>query len=258
MAKSDVAKTNASLPADLLSDMAADAKTSFGNVTPEDYAIPFLNILQQMSPQVNKTDGAYIQGAESGMIYNTVTQKFYPGSEGVRVIPCAYKRMLIEWKPREEGGGLVAVHDPSSGILKEAKRDGARDMLPSGNYLQNTAHHYVLILGEGTAEQAIMPLSSTQLKKSRRWNSLMVNQRIDHQGKKLPAPPYAFSYSLTTVPESNEQGSWFGWQIGNPEMITDIELYQSAKNFGNSVQSGEVEVQPQDDSQTVTNDNSIL
>ena len=257
MAKSDVAKTNAGLPIGLLNDMVADAKTSFSNVTPEDYAIPFLNILQQMSPQVNKTEGAYIKNAESGMIYNSVSQTFYSGDEGVRVIPCAYKRMLIEWKPREEGGGLVAVHDPSSGILKDAKRDGARDMLPNGNYLQNTAHHYVLILGE-IAEQAIMPLSSTQLKKSRRWNSLMVNQRVDHQGKKYPAPPYAFSYLLTTVPESNEQGSWFGWNVGDPQMITDTDLYQAAKEFATSVQSGNVEVQPQEDPQVVSEDNAII
>ena len=255
MAKSDVAKTNANLPAELLNDMALDAKTSFSNVTPEDYAIPFMNVLQQMSPQVNKSDGAYIQGAESGMIYNSVSQKYY--SE-VRVVPCAYKRTLIEWKPREDGGGLVAVHDPSSGILKDAKRDGARDILPNGNYLQNTAHHYVLILGEST-EQAIMPLSSTQLKKSRRWNSLMVNQRIDNQGKKIPAPPYAFSYKLTTVPESNEQGSWFGWNIGDPEMVTDIDLYRSAREFAKSVQSGDVEVQPQEDPQVSNNeDNAII
>ena len=76
MAKSDVAKTNAGLPINLLNDMVADAKTSFSNVTPEDYAIPFLNILQQMSPQVNKTEGAYVKGAESGMIYNSVSSYY--------------------------------------------------------------------------------------------------------------------------------------------------------------------------------------
>lgn len=31
-----------------------------------DYAIPFLRVLQSMSPQLKKSDGQYIQGAEEG------------------------------------------------------------------------------------------------------------------------------------------------------------------------------------------------
>ena len=43
-------------------------------VTAEDLAIPFLRVLAQLSPQVNKRDGAYVDGAEAGMIYNTVAK----------------------------------------------------------------------------------------------------------------------------------------------------------------------------------------
>ena len=43
----------------------------FSEVTSEDLAIPFLRILQAMSPQKNKRDGAYVDGAEEGMFFNT-------------------------------------------------------------------------------------------------------------------------------------------------------------------------------------------
>ena len=54
----------------------------FSEVTTEDLAIPFLRVLAQLSPQVNKRDGAYIEGAEAGMIYNTVMNEVYDGEEG--------------------------------------------------------------------------------------------------------------------------------------------------------------------------------
>jgi len=51
-----------------------DARKGLGNLTQEDLALPFLKILGQLSPEVNKRDGKYVQGAEPGMIYNTVSE----------------------------------------------------------------------------------------------------------------------------------------------------------------------------------------
>ena len=49
----------------------ADANTGFGNMDTEDYALPFLRVLGQLSPETNKRDAKYVEGAEPGMIFNT-------------------------------------------------------------------------------------------------------------------------------------------------------------------------------------------
>ena len=49
----------------------------FEETTSQDMAVPFLRILAQLSPQVNKRDGAYVEGAEAGMMFNTVSNKVY-------------------------------------------------------------------------------------------------------------------------------------------------------------------------------------
>ena len=41
------------------------AGAGFSEVSTEDLAIPFLRILAQLSPQVNKREGAYVEGAEA-------------------------------------------------------------------------------------------------------------------------------------------------------------------------------------------------
>ena len=35
------------------------------NISQEDLALPFLKILGQLSPEVNKRDGKYVEGAEA-------------------------------------------------------------------------------------------------------------------------------------------------------------------------------------------------
>ena len=60
----------------------ADANQGLGQLGMDDLAIPFLRILSDTSPQIKKRDPQYIEGAESGMIYNTLTKEIYDGDKG--------------------------------------------------------------------------------------------------------------------------------------------------------------------------------
>ncbi len=124
--------------------MAEDAGAGFEEATSTSFAIPFLQILQSGSPQCKKSDGAYIKGAEEGMFFNTVTQELYDGEEGIVVVPCHFTNRLVEWKPRESGGGFVAEHQIGE-TPATTKDDKGRDLLPNGNTLVDTRNHYVLI-----------------------------------------------------------------------------------------------------------------
>ena len=73
----------------------ADAAQGAQNISQEDLALPFLKILGQLSPEVNKRDGKYVDGAEPGKIINTVTNELY---DNIDIIPCHYKRQYIEWQ----------------------------------------------------------------------------------------------------------------------------------------------------------------
>ena len=83
-----------------------------------------MKILQALSPEVNKREGKYIENAAAGDITNTVTKELYTEEQGCVVIPVAYKRMFLEWQPRESGGGLIKQHTDAS-ILSQTKKDTA-------------------------------------------------------------------------------------------------------------------------------------
>ena len=146
----------------------------FAETTTQDMSIPFLRILGNQSPQVDESDGAYVEGAKGGMLYNTVTNTVTSGKEGMLVVPCYYNRRYVEWKPRTEGGGYVASYLPDDPIVATATRnDKNEEVLPNGNLLTNTAQHFVLLVEGDQYSRCLITMSSTQLKKSRRWLSQM-------------------------------------------------------------------------------------
>ena len=74
----------------------ADANAGSQNITQEDLALPFLKVLGQLSPEVNKQNAKFISGAEPGMIVNSVTKELYDGAKGINVIPVHYERQYVE------------------------------------------------------------------------------------------------------------------------------------------------------------------
>ena len=217
----------------------ADANQGAQNISQADLALPFLKILGQLSPEVNKRDGKYVDGAEPGKIINTVTNKLY---DSIDVIPCHYKRQYIEWQDRGQSTGApVAIHEADSDVISQTVRGkDYKDRLPNGNYLDNTANHFVIYLNT-IPTSALISMKSTQLKVSRKWNSMMMGLKMQGKNGLFTPPTYSHVYKLKTVQMSNDKGTWFGWDVSKVGPVTDKSVYDMAKNFAISVGKGEVE-----------------
>ena len=236
-----------------ISSFEIDSGKGLGNMSQDDLALPFLKILGQLSPEVNKRDGKYVKGAEPGMIFNSVTGDLYDGAKGIQVVPCHYKLEYIEWRDRGEGSGApVAIHSSASDIMTKTTRDASfKDRLPNGNYIERTASHFVIVNGQ-TPSTALIAMKSTQLKISRKWNSMMAGIRL--KGKNGLFTPASFShiYQLKTIQQSNDKGTWFGWEVSKIGPVQATTLYQQAKTFAENVSKGDVKVKHGDTAQKQT------
>jgi hypothetical protein len=238
-------KKTAGLPSNIFEE---DAAKGLGNIGQEDLALPFLKILGQLSPEVNKRDGKYVEGAEPGMIFNSVSGDLYDGVKGIDVIPCFYKLEYVEWKDRGEGPGApVHVYDSSSDIISKTKPDANyKDRLPNGNYVEKTASHFVIITGDSPST-ALISMKSTQLKISRKWNSMMSGIKLQGQTGLYTPASFSHIYRLKTTQMSNDKGTWFGWEVSKVGLITDQELYQQAKSFSENISKGSVKAKHGED-----------
>lgn len=226
-------------------DFSQEADQGFEEADSDSFAIPFVRILQSNSPQCKKSDGAYIDGAEEGAIFNTATNGI---TEGLSVIPCHFRRVFVEWVPKDDGGGFVAEHSVEDGKdledqLSDPDKNGKR-YLPNGNQLVDTRMHYCV--NAETGDPMVICMSSTQLKKSRNWMYTMQSTRVTRDdGSKFTPPMFSSIFRLETAPESNDKGSWFGWKITRTGYVEDQSVYEAAKGFRDLIVSGKAEVKHQ-------------
>ena len=216
-------------------DWSQTGVTGLENVSREDLGVPFLGIVQKGSPEFDKTHKNYpdkkIVGCDVGDIFNTATREvlYKAGSnEPLIVVPCGFEKMFNEWKPRDKGGGMVKVHTNANILTECTRNEKGQDVLRSGNLIVTTGYFYCLILPDRAP--VMIGFTSTQLKKVRTWLGIIMAQKRNGR----PMPMFAHSYAITTKPESNDKGSWYGWNIEKLEELTDpnviTDAIQASKN----------------------------
>ena len=262
MANEVAMKKSAELSTDLMDDILefAGEGAAFGA---DEMQIPFIRALQALSPQLNKKKPEYIDGAEQGDLFNTVTGQVWKGEEGVIIIPCYQVTKYLEFTPRDMGGGFRGEISPTNPVLQQTTRQGSKELLPNGNELVKSDQHYCLVLdGEGSFQPAVIDMKSTQLKVSRRWKTQIAMQKIKHPktGQMITPPLFATEWKITTVEESNDQGSWFNPSVEKVGLVGERDLMLEAKAFRDSVAAGEAKAVAEESvptSSSVEQDDSI-
>lgn len=235
-------------------DFAADAGLGMEGADKSSFAIPFITMLQGLSPQLET-----VEGAKPGKFINTITNDLY---DEVLVVPCAFQRRFLRWSPRSAGGGYKGEFNPievETGTLPGLKLmngvylmdvpEGAPAFDPKGlplyDHLADTRNHFVLAkTATGSWQPALISLASTQIKKSKRWMSLIQGVEMEANGRRFNPPSFSSIYKLKPIKEENAKGSWWGIEIGRVGFIDDAELYTRAKDFHSQVAAGAVEVAP--------------
>lgn len=239
----EVKENDAGLPAALMEHMGS-LNEGFEEANSGDaFATPFLQILQSGSPVVKRGNPKRIEGAEEGMIINTVTGEIFDGDEGVLLIPVYYRQGFVEWTPRDAGGGggagFVAEHAPGNQPATTRHPVTNRDVASNGNEIADTRYHYALqVLDDGAYEPVILAMSYTGIKKSRKWNSNI--QRQKYQGR--PLPMRLQMWRLVTIVETRDEYTWCNWDMRYEGPVTSESLYDAATDFYKLCAKGAVQM----------------
>lgn len=248
---------NTALAANAIPDFAADAGRGMEGATQESFAIPFLMTLQKGSPQVDEASGVAIEGAKAGMFFDNVTGQMYDGKAGVQIVPCAYRRVFIRWGSEASGEGFKGELEPET--VAEMRARGEIKELDNRLYipledgtvnekrcdrLSDTRNHYVLVLDEerGFWKEALVSLSSTQIKKSKMLMSALASVKLEGASGAFTPPTFANVVRVTSVPESNDKGTWYGVRFQLEGQVSRGDVYAAAKAFHGKVVKGAVDV----------------
>ena len=203
--------------------MAIDTSKFLGDnaVKVESNQPPLIRIIQKGSAEFDEAHKKYkekaIQGCRPGDLLFIKTGSIL--QRPVSVIPLRTQTLYAEWRPAKAGGGFIRHHPLSVVTEKGYSKDGNKERY-GDNDLILTIYFFVLALVNQKWEKAIIPFTSTQLKHARRW-AKVIGTHTDETFV-ADAPAYAALYHVSTQPESNNDGSWFGFLIEKKSAITAL------------------------------------
>ena len=229
-----------------------DAGLGNSEVDSEVLSIPFLKT--NLSNTIQEEN----RGCLKGDLYNTVDGQIYDGKKGILVIPCHFQRRWIHWSPIDDDQRApIAIFEkasdcPKTERLRKDEKDNKDYLLDgSGHYIEETHQHYVLICkDDGTLDAVMIAMKSTSLKASRNWNALIKTRRFPKSdGTSFNPPRFSHIYRLNTVMQSNGTMSYAVWNAKLEKQVSNINAYNEAKMFQQSIQKGEVEVKHEQEEQ---------
>jgi len=242
-------KEEAGLPSTDVLDLLSEHEGEGLDYDTSELQIPFIRLIQALSPQISKSKPEFIAGASQGDIFNSVTGQHWVGEEGITVIPCYQETKYLKFKPRAQGGGFMGELPKDHPDIARAVRQGSTELLPDGNELVKSDQHYCLILDEtGVPTFGILDMKSSGLKVSRRWKTQIKMLTVKHPktGKLVSPPLFGTQWKLSVVEESNDQGTWFNWTVANDGFVSDKETLEAAMNFRKSIMAGEAKAVAED------------
>ncbi len=232
-AKKDLVTTQDKMPA----FMDNASRRGQEGVGVDDLTIPRLQLIQDLSPQRKKNDPQYIEGAEEGMLFNSVTKKLY--GSGVIFIPCFYRKEWVIWKAQSEGGGFMGAFSSERAATKEFREqelDGKVNKKGEPIYeIIDTGQQFGLIIDEdGHADDIVLSMSKTKRKVDRQLNTII---------KMAGGDRFSRMYQVSAVQDTNAAGQdFYNFGVGLLGFVSNEDLYRKAEALYTAIAEGERDV----------------
>ena len=186
-----------------------DEDAGWENQDNSDIKVPFLNLLQDASPQVKKSSHSRIEGAEGGYFHNSVTNEVY--GESFTFIPCLTEHVYVKWRKRTLGGGFVARYQPDDPEIQSYIGKPGKVEMDDEHELQETFYIYALGLDDDGNSTGIIVIAfaSTKIKSYKELMTGLRSFTVYNEGRKRRPPLFTHKVTLTSVPEEHQGHSYF-------------------------------------------------
>lgn len=162
------------------------------NVSVDDLTIPRLGLVQDLSPQRKPNKPEYIEGADSGMLFNNVSTELY--GKSINFVPVYFRKEWCIWKLQSAGGGFFGAHT-SEALAQEAFGDAGYD---DEYEIVDMAQHFGMVLhADRRPEEIVISMSKSKMKVNRQLNTLV---------KMAGGDRFSRVYKISAVEDQNKEG----------------------------------------------------
>lgn len=204
------------------------------HITQEDMRIPRLTIAQGLSPQLKRSDPKFIEALRQGDLFNDLTGMIYEGLPLPFFIVRADPPRWMEFKPREEGGGLL---DPNVPPNDPRTQWGSNDKGERTKPRATMFYDYVLLLWP-SREMIALSLKSSGIKIAKNLNGLI---------KLRNAPLWSGRYTVDVKDEPSPNGPFPNFVIRNAGFVQTREDAEFLKNVFDGIAGKKLDIEHTDE-----------
>jgi len=193
----------------------------------DEIRLPRLGIAQGLSPQITPDSSSYIENLKLFDLFNDLTGTVY-GRGPIHFVPCHRAVRRIEFKPREEGGGVVDLDVPANDPRTQWTKDEAGERQPP--VATKFIEFVVLLLREGVNPEPIV----LSIKDTNKWNRQAATGLSSFIKLRQDAI-YGGIYTIASKSEKNDNGT-FGVYVVRALGKAAPAVREMAKQFHDSLQ----------------------
>ena len=224
-------------------DLNAAAGMGTENIDRKVLGMPILQVIQKGSPQFDETHADYgtkrIDGCRPGDIILSSENRVIGRSTNIVVL--GVTTIYTVWKPEAQGGGFLGNAPLDIVDHRDYRRGQKGTPNEHKEWLGSNELKYTMVFDvlfedrPNVWTQGFINCTATQLKFARNFQRQLLTMR--HPSNQDVVPPlFIAQWKLSTVAESNEKGSWFGFAVERVkffDLAADVallnELMASAK-----------------------------
>jgi hypothetical protein len=217
----------------------------------DELTIPFLKVLQPLTPQAQEGNPDYVPGSKPGMFYNTSSTKLNDGKAGIICAVISHHKSYTQWLP--ERGGLVKDWMDDEGwqaLCEPDQRHVFNPVTKEGHNIVKGRNFYLfnINLEDETYDPSVFAFTSTNLRTANRWSNFLNNDTFRAEGRIYVYPHYYRLYRFSTEFRSNAKGSWFTTKVeklfigGKQQNLQETSklIWDAAIEFQKSLNEGTI------------------
>lgn len=223
----------------------------------EDRIQSWVKVLQQLSPELNSRETAYVEGAKAGDIWIAAKSLLIPGQEGFLFQACGYQYAWVEWSGQPGSNSRIVNRYPDIPKQLGGERNWGRIDLPNGHQIVETRYHMGLVYGAG--DLAPFPATITH---SSTGNNAAINWIDQRRAKRnidgSMFPIHRYLWRMVTVPKSNDRGHWYVLEAkGKAERKANPEQYMAGGEIATQIAEHQLKLGEDEGTSAQTETDSI-
>jgi len=203
----------------------------------DDVAMPRLALAQKTSPQLESTDAKFIEGLKYTEMFHSADYRNFGNGPVLFTILRADPPHYIEFRPMDQGGGIVERNVPANDPRTQFRNEGGKSVRPIADKFYD---FIVLVLNGFDPNDPMTNVMALSFKSTGIAAAKALNNLITFRGNR---ELFRGVYKLTSAASKNSKGPFAIYKVANAGWLSEgTPVFEAAKEMWSALKDQVIEI----------------